>query len=175
MMLHFDRVLRVGIAIPTSSELITRFCLETRTPDPMDSLFIRSCCLGGATTLAGELLQSHCVEKEEWSILLSCVCERGYVDIVRLLLQDERVDPAQQESYCLRAACMYQHVEIIILLIQDGRCDLTRHRRLLIETAEHAKSEELRRLLEEKQINRDYRSAFVVIVLAFLVLIWQLA
>ena len=54
---------------------------------------------------------------------LSSAAKDGCLDLVEVLLADERVDPRM--SYALLAACMCQRVEVLKLLVEDGRVDVT--------------------------------------------------
>ena len=47
----------------------------------------------------------------------------GHVEIVRLLLEDKRVDPGANDNYAIRFASEEGHVEVVRLLIKDKRAD----------------------------------------------------
>lgn len=52
-------------------------------------------------------------------------CRRGLVEVVRSLLQDGRVDPAANESQCLREAAQHRQAEIVKLLANDPRVNVS--------------------------------------------------
>jgi len=52
---------------------------------------------------------------------LSTACEKGYVDIVELLIKDLRVDPFYPDNYPLHRACEKGHLEIVKILLRDKR------------------------------------------------------
>ena len=45
----------------------------------------------------------------------------GYVEIVKLLLQDPRVDPSDENNLAIRLASFYGYIEVVKLLSQDPR------------------------------------------------------
>ncbi len=49
--------------------------------------------------------------------------KNGHLEIVKLLLQDERVDPSDHNNYAIRLALQNGHTEIVKLLLQDKRVD----------------------------------------------------
>lgn len=49
---------------------------------------------------------------------------KGHVEVVRLLLQDERVDPSAADNYAIRWASENGHTEVARLLLHDGRARL---------------------------------------------------
>lgn len=55
--------------------------------------------------------------------LLSFSSENGYLEIVKLLLEDEQVDPSDDNNYALKLACESGHLEIVRLLLEDKRVD----------------------------------------------------
>lgn len=49
----------------------------------------------------------------------------GQIEVVKMLLKDPRVDPADVDSCALWYAASYGHLEIVRLLLEDGRVDPT--------------------------------------------------
>ena len=47
----------------------------------------------------------------------------GQIEIVRLLLQDERFYPGYEDGLAIRSAIQYDHIEIVKLLLNDPRVD----------------------------------------------------
>ena len=56
--------------------------------------------------------------------LLYRACKYNHIDIVKLLLQDTRVDPSDRDNYAIRRTSEKGHVEVVKLLLQDPRVDL---------------------------------------------------
>lgn len=52
---------------------------------------------------------------------LDSACFEGHVEVVKLLLQDRRADPAN--GSCLDMACDRGHIETVRLLLKDGQAD----------------------------------------------------
>lgn len=57
------------------------------------------------------------------SYALRHAAEKGYTEVVHLLLQDGRADPAASDSEALSLASQYGHIEVVLALLQDGRAD----------------------------------------------------
>ncbi|MDB4769500.1 ankyrin repeat domain-containing protein [bacterium] len=56
--------------------------------------------------------------------LLMRACENGNVKFVEYLLKDDRVDPADQDSFCFAVACSTDaHIDVVKKLLEDGRAD----------------------------------------------------
>ena len=47
----------------------------------------------------------------------------GQTEVVRLLLQDERVDASAKSNHAIRVASAHGHVEVVKLLLSDTRVD----------------------------------------------------
>jgi len=54
---------------------------------------------------------------------IKSACDKGHLEIVKLLLQDERVDPSAGGNSALRWASNYGYIKIVKLLLQDERVD----------------------------------------------------
>ena len=48
-------------------------------------------------------------------------CGKGHVDVVRLLLADSRVNPAECNNCAIQCACANGHVDVVRLLLADNR------------------------------------------------------
>lgn len=55
--------------------------------------------------------------------IISIVCERGYIDIVNLVLEDPRFDIYIRDSDAIRCASAFGHYNIVKLLLCDKRFD----------------------------------------------------
>ena len=77
------------------------------------------------------LLNKECCSKlylflflfENKQKLFTQACEYNQVEVVKLLLQDPRVDPSYQNNYAIILASENGHVEVVKLLLQDPRVD----------------------------------------------------
>jgi hypothetical protein len=54
-----------------------------------------------------------------WAIRESA--KKGYVDLVKLLLNDNRVNPTEVQNYAIREASQNGHYDIVNLLLSDNR------------------------------------------------------
>jgi len=50
-------------------------------------------------------------------------CQYGQIEIVKLLLQDKRVNPASHDNSAIAEACREGNIEVINLLLKDSRVD----------------------------------------------------
>lgn len=55
--------------------------------------------------------------------VLELASTKGHVDVVRLLLQDPRVDPTYPENACLKLSVTYNRPDVVYLLLQDSMID----------------------------------------------------
>lgn len=51
--------------------------------------------------------------------------ENNHIEVVKLLLKDDRFDPVVDNNYAIRKASEHGHVEVVKLLLQDPRVDPT--------------------------------------------------
>lgn len=79
-------------------------------------------CLLNQSSHVAEFLADGRVDPDGWAIHVAA--EDGDVEIMQLLLADERVDPAVDNSWALCAAAENGHEQILRLLLQDGRCNI---------------------------------------------------
>jgi hypothetical protein len=75
-----------------------------------------------ATDVVKEMLKYHHPGKDD-DIAIRMAASRGYTEIVKLLLTDERVDPTACDNYALRYAASDGHIEVVRVLLVDGRSD----------------------------------------------------
>ena len=62
-------------------------------------------------------------------------CVFGYLNIVKLLLKDKRVDPSVQADIALQNACKNGHAEVVELLLTDSRVNPSTWNNLPIRSA----------------------------------------
>ena len=55
--------------------------------------------------------------------LFKCACKYDQIEVVKLLLQDPKVDPSYQYNYAIIWASFNGHIEVVKLLLQDPRVD----------------------------------------------------
>ena len=83
--------------------------------------------------------------------------KRGYIDTLKLLLKDDRVDPTAENNYALKKSAEQDQAESIKLLIQDRRVDPSYSDgsllySLVIHNEDGKYSEILRTLLLDKRV-----------------------
>ena len=89
-----------------------------------------------ALTISAECGHSECVvfllglpqispSDPEYPSPIIAACKKGHLDVVRLLLQDERCDPSVKDDYALRVACHFKHAEIVKVLLAHPLVDVT--------------------------------------------------
>ncbi|MCH9715800.1 MAG: ankyrin repeat domain-containing protein [Gammaproteobacteria bacterium] len=83
---------------------------------------VRLACRNGCATVLTDLLASTLVCQVTNDCLFAA-CRRGHVNVVRILLKVESINPWAQMNAALRCATHHQHVDVIKLLLEDGRCD----------------------------------------------------
>ena len=153
-----DQMLRRGVMSSECAsvpDLIERFCLETRTPSVKDFSLFQCCCASGAVSLIRELLASEYLQPV--GLLhypFNMACSLGHAGVVRLLLEDGRIDVTRRDWRCLRDACTLEHTEVVKAIVQDKRYDWTWHRELVIQTAEICEDRELLEIAARKGLIR---------------------
>ena len=81
-------------------------------------------------------------------------CEHGYTEIVRLQLQDCRVDPRANDNYAIRLASQYGNTEVVRLLLQDPRVDPSADNNYAIKIASlNGHTEVVRLLLQDPRVD----------------------
>ena len=84
-------------------------------------------------------------------------CNKGYTEIVRMLLADERINPATMSNRALIRACRKGHRDIVTLLLNDKRIDLTAcGNRALKSSCARGHLETVRILLKDERIDPSY-------------------
>ena len=66
----------------------------------------------------------HTKDKDAYTALLYSSCERGYVDIVRTLVTEHKVDINAIKSSAIHVAALYGKLEVVIALIHEFNCDI---------------------------------------------------
>ena len=80
--------------------------------------------------------------------------QRGYVEVVKLLLQDKKVDPSDIDNYAIRYAAEYGRTEVVKLLLQDSRVDPSANRNYAIRiAAERGYVDIVKLLLQDERVD----------------------
>ena len=88
------------------------------------------------------------------SCLLILSSAKGYVDILRVLLNDRRFNPSEPNNMAIRTACEHGHVKCVEILLNDMRVDPTDcSNDALISACETGQYEVVSVLLKDKRIN----------------------
>jgi len=66
---------------------------------------------------------------------ISVASDYGYLEIVKLLLQDDRVDPTTSDYHPLRWSIINNHLEVFKTLLSDNRVDPTYNNNALLRLA----------------------------------------
>lgn len=81
-------------------------------------------------------------------------CSKGYLWVVKLLLQDPRIDPSADDNHAIKVASWKGHWEVVKLLLKDKRVDPSAQSNEALLCASikgHSKVMEL--LLKDKRVN----------------------
>ena len=60
---------------------------------------------------------------EDVDVVFEKAVENDYVEVVELLLKDERVNPAAEDDYAIGVAAKNGHEKVVELLLKDKRVD----------------------------------------------------
>ncbi|KAJ3102930.1 hypothetical protein HK100_004290 [Physocladia obscura] len=78
----------------------------------------------------------------------------GHINVVRLLLQDKRVDAAARQSSALIEACGLGHLDIVELLMADARCNPSEFENYAIwKAAKMGRIEIVRLLIQDSRVD----------------------
>lgn len=91
-------------------------------------------------------------QNENYAIVIAS--RYGHLEIVRRLLQDERVNPAEHDNDAIVYAAFNDNVEIVRLLLQDERVNpADNNNDAIIQASTHDSLETARLLLEDERVN----------------------
>lgn len=93
----------------------------------------------------------------DWNILIITFCIKGNIELVKLLLENSRVDPSIYNNYCIMMASERGHTEIVKILLKDNRVNPAIKNNYPIKTAKMYGHQEIVNLLIE-----DGRSSLVI-------------
>ena len=66
---------------------------------------------------------------------IQIAAEKGYIEIIKLLLKDKRINPSDQRNDILQTIVKYGYTEIVKLLLKDPRVDPSDQKNRAIQTA----------------------------------------
>lgn len=121
----FHRVLSIacmhGYASVVTAALPLWYCLNATER----LLFFRLACGQSRLTVISVFLNSTGIDMTQTQAgeALRHACHHGLVEVVRVLLEDGRWDPASQIEACLHTAVFEGHATILQLLLEDGRAN----------------------------------------------------
>jgi hypothetical protein len=93
-------------------------------------------------------------EKDPLQFALNWVCEFGHVELLKVLLMNERLDPSHNDQEPFRNASKEGHVEVVKLLLADKRVDPSADSNYAIRYAsEKGHSEVVKLLLADKRVD----------------------
>jgi len=104
---------------PRSEQELRLFVKEELTPYEK----LKMGCLEGLLWMVEDAVKEGIDPSVNNNQSLLWACQNGYLNIVKYLLKDKRVDPTDLDSVSLRAATFYRHYDIVKLLLDDGRAD----------------------------------------------------
>src|SRR5690606_28065679 len=80
----------------------------------------------------------------------------GHAAVVRMLLQDERIDPSDENNEAIQMASSRGHFCIVRLLLQDGRTDPSTDSDWALRQAfDHGHDDVVRLLLQDERISHS--------------------
>lgn len=90
---------------------------------------------------------------------ITVAANNGYNEIVRLLLQDGRIDPAVNQCTALARACRHNHINTVILLLADERIDPSSRHNAALDIALKKQNFEIAKLLVQDNRVRSTRDS----------------
>lgn len=88
------------------------------------------------------------------NLSLQVAASRGHVDVVRALLNDERVQPGESSNLAFRLASSHGHARVVALLLQDTRINPADvNNEALVQASSSGHTNVVRMLLSDTRIN----------------------
>ncbi len=104
-------------------------------PEKTPNQQLISACEDGNTTLVGELLNVNNISQDTCNLSLRIACKDDHLEVVKLLLSDDRVDPTVNKNMPIFLACLKGHLEVVVLLMLDDRVDPSDNKCSALDTA----------------------------------------
>lgn len=121
------------------------------TEKTSELLFIK-CVLKNVFVIVKRLLSKITISHDSFVL----ACENGHMEVVRLLLQDERVDPSFDNNIAFTTACSYGNLDIVRLLLQHVRLDPSDSNRALVLASAYGHVEVVRLLLQHERVDSSF-------------------
>jgi hypothetical protein len=107
------------------------------------------------------------------NLILTAV-EKGSVEMVKLLLSKENIDPSFNNNICLKQAVRYDFVDVLILLLRDRRIDPTNMGKdfppshILWSAMDWGSKECLKRLIRDPRLNKTINSSEISVFINYI-------
>jgi len=89
----------------------------------------------------------------------------GHTNVVKLLLQDKRVDPSANKDYSIRKASKNGHADVVRLLLKDGRVDPSAREDYSIgKASENGHADVVKLLLEDGRVDPSRTANYAILV-----------
>ncbi len=115
-------------------EMVKMMRLDDRITAASLQTCLVSACQSGTLDVVKVLLQDERIGEPSMTALYSAV-EREQVETVRLLLEDERFDPSDDENEALKIASVHGYITLVKILLQDERVRSTADKSLMFKYA----------------------------------------
>jgi ankyrin repeat protein len=113
---------------------------------------LRKCTALGCVELVKELLKVTDYDIHESILLIAC--ENANVEVIKVLLQDKRVDPTARANRAIEAACENGHLDVLKVLLTDKRADPSSSKQHPIRIASYyGYADIVRELLQDERVD----------------------
>jgi len=152
---------------------IVRLFLKEPTLEKSKKLLFLDACESGNTEIVELLLKVVDPTLEDNSGLMYA-CNYNYIDIVKLLLADNRIDPNEYPEDCggsdeyeiyaepIRLACWVGNIDIVKLLLEDSRVDLSSRHDTLEISCRKGYIDIVRLILADSRIDPSLHNNFAL-------------
>ena len=115
------------------SEFINTIYKNPRYKHRNNDLFL--CCKFDKPLLAKKLIKKGIDPSFDKDVCIMTVCKYNYLDVLKVLLEDPRVNPSTKSNYCLERAIRYKNKTMFDILTSDKRTIIQRRAHKLLEIA----------------------------------------
>ncbi len=142
------------------------FFQRTISPSEKETIFFQGCYKGWFHFINKFLTQDttfdpsteHCSRHA-----IGHASKFGNVDIVKLLLQDKRVDPSVDDNYAIIKASKYGRIDIVNLLLQDKRVDPSaQENEAFLSAILQRETNIVQILLQDKRVDPSAKNNFAI-------------
>ena len=152
---------------------IVKLLLKDPRVDPSDTADIASrlACSNNHIDVVKILLEHPKVNPN--NLILSAV-EKGSVEMVKLLLSKENIDPSYNNNLALKQAVRYDYSDILILLLRDRRIDPTNMGKhfppshILWSAMDWGSKDCLKRLIRDPRLNKTINSSELSVLINYI-------